>query len=303
MARILIIYPGMRTMSAGLQNTTDKTVAKEEFLSLYYREISKTKPLTSEEEANLAKRIRNEDRQALNQLIRANLRFVVSVCRNYQNQGLPLSDLINEGNLGLIRAAKRFDEKREFRFISYAVWWVRQSILQALSEQSRLIKLPTSRISMLSRIHKAAAKLEQKLGRPATPQEISASLEMEIGSVLTSMEMGHSPLSLDAPLSKDEESGLLDILPSNHENGPEHFMERTQIVADVSQALQSLRPKEEAVLKMYFGIEPEVPHSLEDIGSRLNITRERVRQIKEKALSKMKHASRSKPLSSHMGFE
>jgi RNA polymerase primary sigma factor len=251
----------------------------------------------------LAKRIRNEDRDALNQLIKANLKFVVSVCRNYQNQGLPLCDLINEGNLGLIRAAKRFDETREFKFISYAVWWVRQSILQALSEQSRLIKLPTSRIGKLSRIHKAAAKLEQKLGRPATAVEISHALEMEVGSIETSVEMGHTPISLDAPLSRDEESGLMDILPTDHENGPERFMERSQLAADVSNALQSLRPKEEAVLKMYFGIEPEVPHSLEDIGNRLNITRERVRQIKEKALSKMKHASRSKPLFSHICLE
>ncbi|MDB5103373.1 MAG: rpoD [Fibrobacteres bacterium] len=292
----------MRTLSASTSSHHDKPVAREEYNSLYYREISKTKPLSSQEEASLAKRIRKDDRQALNQLIRANLRFVVSVCRNYQNQGLPLNDLINEGNLGLIRAARRFDETREFKFISYAVWWVRQSILQALSEQARLIKLPTSRISKLSRINKAAAKLEQKLGRPATPQEISNSLQMDVGSVLTSMSMGHTPISLDAPMSKDEEIGLLDILPSNHENGPEHFMERTQIVEDVSHALQSLRPKEEAVLKMYFGIEPEVPHSLEDIGNRLNITRERVRQIKEKALSKMKHASRSKPLSSHIYY-
>lgn len=283
------------------KTANDKSSLKDEYLSLYYREIGKTRPLTSEEEANLAKRIRNDDREALNILIRANLRFVVSVCRNYQNQGLPLSDLINEGNLGLIRAAKRFDETREFKFISYAVWWVRQSILQALSEQSRLIKLPTSRISKLSRIHKAASKLEQKLGRPATAWEISASLEMEVGSVVTSVEMGHTPISLDAPLSRDEETGLLDILPTDSENGPDHFMERTQMVEDVSMALQSLRPKEEAVLKMYFGIEPEIPHSLEDIGNRLNITRERVRQIKEKALSKMKHASRSKPLFSHIG--
>ncbi|MDB5049044.1 MAG: polymerase subunit sigma [Fibrobacteres bacterium] len=303
MARFLIIYPDMRTLSATSNSTNDKYPINDEYISLYYREIAKSKPLTSEQEASLAKRIRNEDRDALNQLIKANLKFVVSVCRNYQNQGLPLSDLINEGNLGLIRAAKRFDETREFKFISYAVWWVRQSILQALSEQSRLIKLPTSRIGKLSRIHKAAAKLEQKLGRPATAQEISNALEMEVGSIETSVEMGHAPISLDAPLSRDEESGLMDILPTDHENGPERFMERSQLATDVSNALQSLRPKEEAVLKMYFGIEPEVPHSLEDIGNRLNITRERVRQIKEKALSKMKHASRSKPLSFHICLE
>jgi RNA polymerase primary sigma factor len=288
----------MRTLSAS--STNEKSPTTEEYLSLYYKEIGKSKPLSSLQEAILAKRIRNDDREALNQLIKANLKFVVSVCRNYQNQGLPLSDLINEGNLGLIRAAKRFDETRQFKFISYAVWWVRQSILQALSEQARLIKLPTSRIGKLSRIHKSAVKLEQKLGRPATAMEISADLQMEISSIETSVEMGHTPISLDAPMSRDEESGLLDILPTDHESGPERFMERTQMVEDVSHALHSLRPKEEAVLKMYFGIEPEVPHSLEDIGNRLNITRERVRQIKEKALSKMKHASRSKPLFSHI---
>ncbi|HKP94918.1 MAG TPA: RNA polymerase sigma factor RpoD/SigA [Fibrobacteria bacterium] len=293
----------MKTLSSASNPANDKSTPKDEYLSLYYKEIGKTKPLSPDQEASLARRIRNEDREALNQLIKANLKFVVSVCRNYQNQGLPLSDLINEGNLGLIRAAKRFDETRQFKFISYAVWWVRQSILQALSEQARLIKLPTSRIGKLSRIHKAAGRLEQKLGRPATPQEISSALEMEVSSIETSVEMGYTPISLDAPMSRDEETGLLDILPTDHENGPERFMERTQLAQDVSNALQSLRPKEEAVLKMYFGIEPEIPHSLEDIGNRLNITRERVRQIKEKALSKMKHASRSKPLSSHLCLE
>jgi RNA polymerase primary sigma factor len=215
---------------------------------------------------------------------------------------LPLSDLINEGNLGLIRAAKRFDETRQFKFISYAVWWVRQSILQALSEQGRLIKLPTSRIGKLSRIHKAAIKLEQKFGRPATAVEISHELEMQVQSVETSVSMGHSPISLDAPMGRDEETGLIENLSSDDENGPDVSMERSQMSQDVSLALQSLRPKEEAVLKMYFGIYPEVPHSLEEIGNRLNITRERVRQIKEKALSKMKHASRSKPLFSHISL-
>ena len=261
MARILIIYCDMKT-------SPDKN-NKDEFLALYYREIAKTKPLSSEQEASLAKRIRVDDRDALNQLI---------------------------------RAAKRFDETRQFKFISYAVWWVRQSILQALSEQGRLIKLPTSRIGKLSRIHKAATKLEQQLGRPATPHEISQSLEMEVGSVLTSVEMGHTPISLDAPMSRDEETGLLETLSSDHENGPDKSMERSQLTQDVSNALHSLRPKEEAVLKMYFGIDPEVPHSLEEIGNRLNITRERVRQIKEKALSKMKHASRIKPLFSHIAL-
>lgn len=280
----------------------DKHGNKDEYLSLYYREIGKTKPLTPEEEADLAKRIRKGERSAFNQLIRANLRFVVSVCRNYQNQGLPLADLINEGNLGLIRAAKRFDETRQYKFISYAVWWVRQSILQALSEQGRLIKLPTSRIGKISRIHKAALKLEQKLGRPATPKEISQALEMEVQSVVTSVEMSHSPISLDAPMGRDEESGLLDLLPTDHENGPDRAFEKTQLSEDVSEALRSLRPKEAAVLKMYFGIHPEVPHSLEEIGNRLSITRERVRQIKEKALSKMKHSSHRNPLFSHVAL-
>lgn len=283
-------------------SAAEKYSLKDEYLSLYYREIGKTKPLTPEQESDLAKRIRMDDRDALNQLIRANLRFVVSVCRNYQNQGLPLADLINEGNLGLIRAAKRFDETRQFKFISYAVWWVRQSILQALSEQGRLIKLPTSRIGKLSRIHKAAIKLEQKFGRPATAVEISHELEMQVQSVETSVSMGHSPISLDAPMGRDEETGLIENLSSDDENGPDISMERSQMSQDVSLALQSLRPKEEAVLKMYFGIYPEVPHSLEEIGNRLNITRERVRQIKEKALSKLKHASRSKPLFSHISL-
>lgn len=280
--------------------SVDKNGSKDEYLSLYYREIGKTRPLTPAQEAELAKRIRQGDRQALNRLIRANLRFVVSVCRNYQNQGLPLSDLINEGNLGLIRAAGRFDETRQYKFISYAVWWVRQSILQALSEQSRLIKLPSSRIVKISRIHKMAMKLEQKFGRPATPQEISAALQMEVHSVVASVEMSHSPISLDTPVGRDEESGLVDILSSDQENGPDRSMERAQLNEDLSEALRNLRPKEAAVLRMYLGIHPEVPHSLGEIGSRLNITRERVRQIKEKALSKMKHVSRRRPLVSHL---
>lgn len=280
----------------------DKNASKDEHLALYYREIGRTRPLGSEEEAALAKRIRQGDAEALNRLIRANLRFVVSVCRNYQNQGLPLSDLINEGNLGLIRAAKRFDETRQYKFISYAVWWVRQAILQALSEQSRLIKLPTSRIGKISRIHKMAARLEQKLGRPATPREISQALEMEVRSVEITVEMSHPPISLDTPVGRDEDSGLLDLLSVDGDHGPEQTMERTQLSEDVSEALRTLRPKEAAVLKMYFGLHPEVPHSLEEIGGRLSITRERVRQIKEKALSKMKHASRSKPLFSHIAL-
>lgn len=275
------------------------TPSQDEFLSIYYREIGKSKPLTFEEEADLARRIREGDQAALNALIRANLRFVVSVCRNYQNQGLPLADLINEGNIGLIRAARRFDETRQFKFISYAVWWVRQAILQALSEKSRLIKLPTSRISKIARIHKTALRLEQRLGRPATPTEISHALEMEVKSVETSVGMSLAPISLDAPMGRDEDSGLLESLSTDHESGPEVSMERLQLSEDVTEALRSLRPKEAAVLKMYFGIHPEMPQSLEEIGVRLNITRERVRQIKEKALSKMKQPSRRKPLFPH----
>jgi RNA polymerase primary sigma factor len=277
-------------------------IAADEYLMPYYREIAKTKPLSAEREAELAKRIRTGDREALDELIRANLRFVVSVCRNYRNQGLPLADLINEGNLGLIRAAARFDETRQYKFISYAVWWVRQAILQALSEQSRLIKLPSSRIGKIGRIHRAAMKLEQKLGRPATPQEISRTVEMEVRSVETSVEMSLAPISLDAPRSREDESGWAEALPSDSENDPDATMERSQLNEDVAEALRSLRPKEAAVLKMYFGIHPEVPQSLEEIGNRLSITRERVRQIKEKALSKMKHASRSKPLFSHLAL-
>src|SRR5690606_13114077 len=265
MARFLILFFCMRTQAASSRNP-DNGLNKEEYVSLYYKEISKTKPLSPEEEAALARRIRQNDRQALNQLIRANLRFVVSVCRNYRNQGLPLCDLINEGNLGLIRAAWRFDETRQFKFISYAVWRVRQSILQALSEQSRLIKPPSSRIVALNRIHKSAAKLDQNLGRTATPREISLDLDLQLRSVETSVEMGLGALSLDAPTSKNDDSGLLELLSNGVENGPDQTLEITQRNEDVSQALQRLRPKEEAVLKMYFGIDPEVPHSLEEIG-------------------------------------
>ncbi len=280
---------------------TDNAPARDsQNLTQYYKEIGGSKPLSLAEESELAKRVREGDRDALNTLIRANLRFVVSVCRNYQHQGLPMSDLINEGNLGLIRAAKRFDETRQFKFISYAVWWIRQSILQALSEQSRMIKLPISRITQLSRIHRCMIQLEQKLERPPTALEISQELQLDLAVVESSVEMAQQPASLDAPRSLDDESGLLDMLHDSEDNSPEIDLLKNELNQGVVNVLDSLPIRECTVLKMYFGIHPHVPYSLEEIGRRLNLTRERVRQIKERAISKLKHFSRSKALYPHL---
>jgi RNA polymerase primary sigma factor len=265
-------------------------------LALYLREIRRYKTLTSAEEADLARRIRTGDQQALNQLICANLKFVVSVCRNFRNLGLTLTDLINEGNLGLIRAARRFDETRQFKFISYAVWWVRQSILQALADQSRLVKLPPNRIGMLHRIGRTKSRLEQTLGRTPTFEELSENLHVEIPVLHENAKLNLEPLSLDAPLSSDEDAGLIEILKDEKTEGPEEALSAWEVQEAIETALTSLNPKEGSVLRMYFGLGIGTTLSLEEIGTRLGLTRERVRQIKETALRKLRHAARSKTL-------
>lgn len=265
-------------------------------LALYLREIRRYKTLTSAEEADLARRIRTGDQQALNQLICANLKFVVSVCRNFRNLGLTLTDLINEGNIGLIRAARRFDETRQFKFISYAVWWVRQSILQALADQSRLVKLPPNRIGMLHRIGRTKSRLEQTLGRAPTVEELSENLQVEIPVLQENAKLNLEPLSLDAPLSSDEDAGLIEILKDEKTEGPEEMLSTWEVQEAIETALTSLNPKEGSVLRMYFGIGTGTTLSLEEIGTRLGLTRERVRQIKETALRKLRHAARSKTL-------
>ncbi len=269
---------------------------EEGSLALYLREIGKNKSLTLEDEAKLAVRIRKGDKRALEKLVNANLRFVVSVARNYQNQGLPLSDLINEGNLGLIRAAKRFDEKKNFKFISYAVWWIRQAILQALAEQSRIIKLPLNRVGTIHKIGKMQSKLEQKFRRLPNVEELAEELKIDISEVQETIKIGNSHMSLDAPLQHGEDSRLMDVLQDEDQLLPDNGLMEVSLQDEISKTLDTLSEREKEVVRLYFGIGEETSHTLEEIGQRFNLTRERARQIKEKALRRLKHSSRSKRL-------
>ena len=266
-------------------------------LALYLREIGKTRTLSLGEEADLAMRIRQGDRRALNRLIGANLKFVVSVCRNYRNQGLPLTDLINEGNLGLIRAAKRFDETKNFKFISYAVWWIRQSILQALAEQSRILNVPLNRISAIHRLGKTGMRLEQKLGRSISPDELSGQLAMGEKEVEECLRLSARPVSLETQLQADEEGRLSDVLRDESAESPDGNVTLGRLQEQVRRVLGTLDVREEEVVKLYFGIGLDTGYTLEEIGLRFNLTRERVRQIKEKALKRLKHSTRSDRLS------
>lgn len=275
---------------------TTRFISEESCLALYLKEISKNKTLTLEEEAVLAVRIRTGERKALEKLVKANLRFVVSVCRNYQNQGLPLSDLINEGNLGLIRAAKRFDEKKNFKFISYAVWWIRQAILQALAEQSRIIKLPLNRVGTIHKIGKTQSKLEQKYRRAPNVEEIARELSLDENEVRETIKIGNTHMSLDAPLQHGEDSKLIDVLHDENQERPDDGIMDISLQEEIEKTLDTLSEREKEVVKLYFGIGEETAHTLEEIGQRFNLTRERVRQIKEKALRRLKHCSRSKRL-------
>jgi RNA polymerase primary sigma factor len=271
-------------------------LTEENSLALYLKEIGKNKTLPVEEEAQTAVRIRKGDRKALEKLVKANLRFVVSVARNYQNQGLPLSDLINEGNLGLIRAAKRFDEKKNFKFISYAVWWIRQAILQALAEQSRIIKLPLNRVGTIHKIGKAQSRLEQKYRRIPNIEEIARELKLDEEEVRETIKIGNSHMSLDAPLQQGEDSKLLDLLQDEDQELPDDGVMEISLQEEINQTLDTLTCREKEVIKLYFGIGEETAHTLEEIGQRFNLTRERARQIKEKALRRLKHSSRSQRL-------
>ena len=279
-----------------ISTDTGRFISEESCLALYLKEISKNKTLTLEEEAELAVRIRNGERKALEKLVKANLRFVVSVSRNYQNQGLPLSDLINEGNLGLIRAAKRFDEKKNFKFISYAVWWIRQAILQALAEQSRIIKLPLNRVGTIHKIGKTQSKLEQKYRRAPNVEEIARELSLDENEVRETIKIGNTHMSLDAPLQHGEDSKLIDVLHDENQERPDDGVMDISLQEEIEKTLDTLSEREKEVVKLYFGIGEETAHTLEEIGQRFNLTRERVRQIKEKALRRLKHCSRSKRL-------
>jgi RNA polymerase primary sigma factor len=279
-----------------------KTSSNEEgSLDQYLRDISKYPLISREEEAELARRIRTGDQEALDKLVRSNLRFVVSVGKKYQNQGVSLSDLINEGNLGLIRAAHKFDETKGIKFISYAVWWIRQAILQALAEQSRIVRVPLNRAGTLHRIGKRASALLQELGREATHAEIADGMDITEEEVAKTMSISQVHLSLDAPLTPGEDNRLLDYLPDTQHPTPEQQTFDKALIQAIEDSLCGLKERESRILRLYFGIDGAEPMTLEEIGSLLGITRERVRQIKEKALSRLRHVSRSKALESFLG--
>ena len=273
----------------------------ERSLDLYLKEINNTPLLTREQERDLAKRIRKGDEKALHALVKANLRFVVSIAKQYVNQGLSLADLVNEGNLGLIKAAYRFDEKRGYKFISYAVWWIRQAMLQALAEQSRIVRLPLNRAGTLYRIGKAARQLDQELGRNPEVSEIAEKLKLPHDEVRDTMQIANSHLSLDASFSNDqEENSLVDYLADDNLEAPDEQTYVNALSDDMQKALDTLTDRERQILSLYFGIVGEEPLTLEEIGKRMNLTRERIRQIKEKAILRLRHNSRSKYLKGYV---
>lgn len=278
-----------------------KKIAKEEgSLDQYLREISRYPLITREDEVTLAGQIRKGDEPALDKLVRSNLRFVVSVAKKYQNQGVSLADLINEGNLGLIRAAHKFDETRGIKFISYAVWWIRQAILQALAEQSRIVRVPLNRAGTLHRIGKRSSALLQELGREPTVQEIAEGMDITEEEVAKTLSISQAHLSLDAPLTPGEDNKLLDYLPDTQKLGPDDETFEHALTDSIGEVLRSLKDREARILKLYFGLENQEPMTLEEIGSLMGITRERVRQIKEKALARLRHVTRAKSLESFL---
>jgi len=283
-----------------LTKTTRRYRDEDRSLDLYLREIGETPLITAAEEVELAKKIKKGDQKALEKLTKANLRFVVSVAKQYQNQGLSLADLINEGNIGLIKAAKRFDETRGFKFISYAVWWIRQAILQALAEQSRIVRLPLNRVGTLHKIGKVSSSLQQDLGREPSPNEIAEELSLTEGEVSDTLKISNSHLSLDAPFSASEDNSLIDILEDEMQPSPDESLLSESLRVEIEKALDTLTPREAEVINLYFGLNHEKPLTLEEIGARFSLTRERVRQIKEKAIRRLRHASRSKALRAYL---
>ena len=287
----------MRQLKITKQVTNRETAS----LDKYLQEIGKVDLITAEEEVELAQRVKQGDQLALEKLTKANLRFVVSVAKQYQNQGLTLPDLINEGNLGLIKAAQRFDETRGFKFISYAVWWIRQSILQALAEQSRIVRLPLNKIGSINKINKTYAFLEQSHERPPSAEEIANELDMTINDVKESMKNSGRHVSMDAPLVEGEDSNLYDVLRSGESPNPDKELIHGSLRTEIERALETLTPREADVIKLYFGLGNHHPMTLEEIGETFDLTRERVRQIKEKAIRRLKHTSRSKILKTYLG--
>jgi len=280
-----------------LKITKQITNRESHSIDKYLQEIGKVSMLTAEEEVELAKKIKDGDDRALMVLVQSNLRFVVSVAKQYQNQGLSLSDLINEGNLGLIKAAKCFDETRGFKFISYAVWWIRQSILQALAEHSRLVRLPLNKISSINKINKIFAKLEQENEREPTPEEIGTSLEMTPKEVKDNIKVSSRHISMDAPLKSDEDNNLYDIF-SNHDEGnsPDIKLQKESLIQEIERTISTLSHREAEILRMYYGLNGGTHSSLEEIGNKLELTSERVRQIKTKAIKRLKSSYRCKRL-------
>ena len=280
-----------------------KSITNRESASLdkYLQEIGKEELITVEEEVELAQRIKKGDRAALEKLTRANLRFVVSVAKQYQNQGLSLPDLINEGNLGLIKAAQRFDETRGFKFISYAVWWIRQSILQALAEQARIVRLPLNKIGSINKINKTFAELEQKFEREPSVPEIAIVLELAPDDVKEAIRSSGRHVSMDAPLTPGEEGSMYDVMLSTDSPSPDKGLITESLRKEIERALSTLTYREANIIRLYFGLNGKHPHTLEEIGETFNLTRERVRQIKEKAIKRLKHTTRSKILKTYLG--
>ncbi len=277
------------------------TNRESQSLDKYLQEIGKVDLLTPDEEVILAQKIREGDQLSLERLTKANLRFVVSVAKQYQNQGLSLGDLINEGNLGLIKAAQRFDETRGFKFISYAVWWIRQSILQALAEQSRIVRLPLNRVGSLNKISKTFSDLEQKFEREPSPEELAEVLEITAAEVIDTLKISGRHVSVDAPFVQGEENSLLDVLENDSEIRPDQGLMDDSLRREVMRALSTLTQREAEVITYYFGLNGEQAMTLEEIGEKFNLTRERVRQIKEKAIRRLRQTSRSKALKAYLG--
>lgn len=284
-----------------LKITKSITNRDSQSLDKYLTEISREDMINAEQEVELAKRIKKGDQRALEKLVRANLRFVVSVSKQYQNQGLTLPDLINEGNLGLIKAAQRFDETRGFKFISYAVWWIRQSILQAIAEQSRIVRLPLNQVGSLNKINKAYAQLEQRFERPPVADELASALEIPEEKVKDTMSVSGRHVSVDAPLKEDEDFSLLDLISNNESPSADSDLMRESLQTEIERSLETLTERERDVIRLFFGIGMNHGLTLEEIGDKFDLTRERVRQIKEKAIRRLRQNSRSRLLKMYLG--
>jgi RNA polymerase primary sigma factor len=285
-----------------LKITKSITNRESQSLEKYLQEIGKVELISPEEEVRLATLIKQGDQAALDRLTKANLRFVVSVAKQYQNQGLSLPDLINEGNLGLIKAAQRFDETRGFKFISYAVWWIRQSILQSLAEQARIVRLPLNKVGLTNRIQKAYSQLEQEFEREPSAEELAEVLDMDIEEVTSSLGINARHVSMDTPLSEGEEGTLLDVLENTNAEKTDQLLDHTQsLKTEIDRSLATLTERQKEVICFFFGIGVDHPLSLEDIGDRFNLTRERVRQIKDKAITKLKTQNRTRVLRTYLG--